>query len=149
MGKRYVSTRTCVLGVGLRFRPLQDVLDWTISGQGPTANATPICLADAVDREAERLSKHRHTWSSRVEFLFFMLGFVVGVGNLWRFLPVRAVRRGAFVLVYLCCLAMVAAPLFFYEMVLGQATQRGPSGALKIVHPWTQISAFTLCAWWW
>ena len=105
-------------------------------------HAFPTSFPGAVDPEAH-VQKHRHTWQSRVEFVFFTLGFVVGIGNLWRF-PYLCGRYGggAFVFVYLCCLVLVAAPLWFYECVLGQATQRGPPGALKMVHPWSHNLCF-------
>ena len=60
-------------------------------------------------------------WSSRLAFILVSIGATVGLGNLWRF-PFAAGESGAgaFVLVYLLAVFIIAAPLFMAETLIGR-----------------------------
>ena len=52
------------------------------------------------------------TWSSGLTFILAAVGAAVGLGNIWKFPYVAGVSGGgAFVLVYLLCVAVVAIPV--------------------------------------
>ena len=52
-----------------------------------------------------------HTWSSGFTFILAAVGAAVGLGNIWKFPFVAGVSGGgAFVLVYLLCVAFVSKP---------------------------------------
>ncbi len=61
-------------------------------------------------------------WSSRTAFLLAAIGAAVGLGNIWRF-PTLAGENGggAFVLVYILCVALIGAPMILAEVLLGRA----------------------------
>jgi NSS family neurotransmitter:Na+ symporter len=61
------------------------------------------------------------SWSSRLTFLFATIGFSVGLGNIWRF-PYLAGESGggAFVLIYLICVALIGLPIVVAELSLGR-----------------------------
>ncbi|WP_022696531.1 sodium-dependent transporter [Euryhalocaulis caribicus] len=63
---------------------------------------------------------HEH-WSSRFAFLMAAIGSSVGLGNFWRF-PFTAGENGggAFIIIYLFCVALVAFPALVAEYVLGR-----------------------------
>ena len=107
------------------------------------AFSTDVVPGFAGATDDDELQRTRPEWKSRTQFFMFLLGYAIGIGNLWRF-PYLCGRYGggAFVVVYLCCLTLVAAPLFFYEMVIGQTAQLGPVGALAMVHPWVKNVAY-------
>lgn len=68
-------------------------------------------------------------WSSRTAFMLAAIGAAVGLGNIWRF-PTLAGENGggAFVLVYILCVALIGMPLVLVEIMLGR-TGRGHADA--------------------
>ncbi len=70
-------------------------------------------------------------WSSRLVFLLAAVGFAVGLGNIWRFPYLAGVNGGgAFVLIYVLCVALVATPIIMAELVIGRRGRMTPVGAL-------------------
>lgn len=65
-------------------------------------------------------SDGRENLTSRA-YIFALLGYAIGIGNVWRF-PYVIARNGggAAVVAYLICAVFVAWPLFIYELILGQ-----------------------------
>lgn len=54
-------------------------------------------------------------------YLFALIGYAIGIGNVWRFPYVVAQNGGGAALVaYIVCAVLVACPLFLYEMIMGQ-----------------------------
>jgi NSS family neurotransmitter:Na+ symporter len=74
----------------------------------------------------------RESWASRKGFLLAAVGSAVGLGNLWKF-PYIAWDNGggAFVLVYLVCIALVGLPIMVAEILIGRSTQLSPVGAFR------------------
>jgi len=66
-------------------------------------------------------------WSSRTAFILAATGSAVGLGNIWRF-PYLASDNGggAFVLVYLMCIAFVGLPILIAEIMIGRHGRRSP-----------------------
>ncbi|XP_067652262.1 sodium- and chloride-dependent glycine transporter 2-like [Haliotis asinina] len=66
-------------------------------------------------------------WSNQFQSTLAMLGFSVGMGNLWRF-PYVCQRNGggAFLIPYIIFVVFLSMPLFFLEVALGQFSSRGP-----------------------
>ncbi len=60
-------------------------------------------------------------WSSRTAFVLAAIGAAVGLGNIWRF-PTLAGENGggAFVLVYVLCVALIGMPMVLTEILLGR-----------------------------
>jgi NSS family neurotransmitter:Na+ symporter len=73
-------------------------------------------------------------WSSRLAFILAATGSAVGLGNIWR-VPYMASDNGggAFVLVYLACVALVALPILFAELAIGRRGRRSPINTLADV----------------
>lgn len=60
-------------------------------------------------------------WSSRFAFLMASVGVAVGLGNLWRFpFQTGANGGGAFVIIYLVCVALIAWPILMGEIAIGR-----------------------------
>lgn len=73
----------------------------------------------------------RDHWSSRFGFVLAAAGSAIGLGNLWKFPYITWDNRGgAFVLVYLVCIAAVGAPIMIAEILVGRRTQKSVVGGL-------------------
>lgn len=71
-------------------------------------------------------------WSSRWVFVLAATGSAVGLGNIWRFPYVTGENGGgAFVLVYLACVALVGLPIMASEILLGRRGRRSPIIAMR------------------
>ena len=95
----------------------------------------------------------RGHWSSNVGFVLAATGSAIGLGNLWKFPFITWENEGgAFVLVYLICIAAVGLPIMMAELLIGRRSQRSAVGALKeaagplwgIVGGWGVLAAFIL-----
>lgn len=81
----------------------------------------------------------RGEWSSQLGFVLAAAGSAIGLGNIWRFPYVAGESGGgAFVLVYLICVAFIALPVMLLEISLGRATQKNPVGAFLAIRPGTK-----------
>ena len=73
-------------------------------------------------------------WSTRFGFLMASVGFAVGLGNIWRFPYVTGENGGgAFVLVYLICVVVIALPILIAEILVGRRGRADPAGAMATV----------------
>ena len=70
------------------------------------------------------------TWSSRARFILATTGFSVGLGNIWRF-PYLAGENGggAFVVIYVLCVAAIGGPIVVAELALGRQGRGTPVAA--------------------
>jgi len=65
-------------------------------------------------------------------FVLAATGSAVGLGNIWRFPYVTSENGGgAFVLVYLACIAVVGLPILFSEIVVGRRGRMSPINSIK------------------
>lgn len=72
-------------------------------------------------------------WSSKLAFLLAAIGAAVGIGNIWRFPYLTGTSGGgAFVLIYVACVAVVALPLLIAELTLGRRAGLGPPHAMRV-----------------
>jgi len=74
--------------------------------------------------------KSRDAWSSRWGFVLAAAGSAVGLGNLWKFPYITWNNRGgAFVLVYLACIAVIGLPVMLSEIMVGRRSRQSPAAA--------------------
>ena len=66
-------------------------------------------------------------WSSRWIFILAATGSAVGLGNIWKF-PYMAGENGggAFVLIYLLCIALMGIPIMMAEVMVGRRGRQSP-----------------------
>ncbi|KAL4217326.1 hypothetical protein ACF0H5_023777 [Mactra antiquata] len=76
---------------------------------------------------AEIEEKQRANWGNHIEFILTLVGFAVGLGNVWRF-PFLCFKNGggAFLIPYFICLVIMGLPLFYLELCFGQFASLGP-----------------------
>ena len=78
----------------------------------------------------QKVSQHG-MWSSRLAFILAASGSAVGLGNIWRF-PYLASDNGggAFVLLYLGCIALCGLPVLIAEIMIGREGRKSPVNAI-------------------
>jgi NSS family neurotransmitter:Na+ symporter len=70
-------------------------------------------------------------WRSRWTFILAAAGSAVGLGNIWKFPYITGENGGgAFVLVYLLCIALVGLPIMLAETLLGKRAKMSPINAM-------------------
>ncbi len=80
----------------------------------------------------------RGLWGSRLGFILAASGSAVGLGNVWKFPYVTGQNGGgAFVLIYLICIAVVGLPIMLAEFTIGRRTGLNPVGAFRKLAPGT------------
>jgi len=66
-------------------------------------------------------------WSSRWAFILAATGSAVGLGNIWKFPYIAGENGGgAFVLVYLLCIAVIGVPIMMAEIMIGRRGRQSP-----------------------
>jgi len=66
-------------------------------------------------------------WSGRLAFILAATGSAVGLGNIWKFPYIAGENGGgAFVLVYLICIALIGVPIMMAEILLGRRGRQNP-----------------------
>ncbi|MCC5867833.1 MAG: sodium-dependent transporter [Gammaproteobacteria bacterium] len=74
------------------------------------------------------------SWSSKLAFILAAVGAAVGLGNIWKFPYVAGVSGGgAFVLVYVGCVLLIAIPVLIGELLVGRRGRRSPPQAMRVV----------------
>ncbi|XP_069130115.1 LOW QUALITY PROTEIN: uncharacterized protein [Argopecten irradians] len=91
-------------------------------------------LDSGDNEEPDEDSNYRGNWSSRLDFVLSCLGYVVGLGNVWRF-PYLVYKNGggAFFIPYAIMLVFCGVPLVYLELAFGQYASLGPITVWKAV----------------
>ena len=80
---------------------------------------------------SERISIHGQ-WSSRLIFILAATGSAVGLGNIWKFPYITGENGGgAFVVIYLLCIALVGIPIMIAEVLLGRRGRQSPINTMR------------------
>ncbi|MET0051059.1 MAG: sodium-dependent transporter [Candidatus Thiodiazotropha sp.] len=96
----------------------------------------------------ERQSIHGQ-WSSRLVFILAATGSAVGLGNIWKFPYITGENGGgAFVVIYLLCIAVVGIPVMMAEVMLGRRGRQSPINTMTMLSEEEQASkAWSLVGW--
>lgn len=71
-------------------------------------------------------------WSSHWAFILAATGAAVGLGNIWKFPYIAGENGGgAFVLMYLVCIALIGFPLLVAEITIGRRGRQNPAAAIR------------------
>lgn len=84
-----------------------------------------------VTMTIQRTSIHGQ-WSSKLAFILAATGSAVGLGNVWKFPYITGENGGgAFVLVYLVCIALIGIPIMMSEVMLGRRGRQSPINTMR------------------
>jgi NSS family neurotransmitter:Na+ symporter len=73
-------------------------------------------------------------WSSRWLCVLAAAGSAVGLGNIWKFPYIAGENGGgAFVLIYLVCIALVGIPIMISEVLMGREGRSSPIHTMRIL----------------
>jgi len=71
-------------------------------------------------------------WSSPLVFVLAAAGSAIGLGNVWRFSYLAGENGGgAFVLIYIACVTLVALPILMGEILIGRHGGRSPISTMR------------------
>jgi len=80
----------------------------------------------------------RDSFTSKLGIIAAVAGSAVGLGNIWKFPYITGMfGGGAFVLVYLICIALIGLPVVLSEFVIGRKAQKNAIGSFKKLAPGT------------
>ncbi|XP_048576904.1 sodium-dependent neutral amino acid transporter B(0)AT3-like isoform X2 [Nematostella vectensis] len=93
---------------------------------------------DYQQRKAKfKHANKRERWNNRTEFLLTLVGYTIGLGNVWRFPHLCHKNGGAsFLIPYGIMLAVEGIPLYYMELCIGQRMRKGSIGV------WNEISPY-------
>ena len=88
-------------------------------------------------------------WSSRMAFILAATGSAVGLGNIWKFPYITGeYGGGAFVIVYLLCIALVGLPIMIAEILLGRRGRQSPMNTMReLAHEAGRNSIWSWLGW--
>ena len=86
----------------------------------------------------------RASFGTRMGAIAATVGSAVGLGTIWRF-PYEAGQNGggAYILVYVICVALLGVPVMLSEFVIGRSTHKNMKGALRQLSPGSSVYRFT------
>ncbi|XP_076656020.1 sodium- and chloride-dependent glycine transporter 1 [Halictus rubicundus] len=98
----------------------------------PNDDKYSVANSQAPLQSSEEEHPERGTWTGKFDFLLSLLGYSVGLGNVWRF-PYLCYSNGggAFLIPFTIMLIIAGLPLMFMELSLGQYASLGPVAAYK------------------
>jgi NSS family neurotransmitter:Na+ symporter len=71
-------------------------------------------------------------WSGRLAFILAATGSAVGLGNVWKFPYIAGENGGgAFVLIYLACIAIIGIPIMMAEVLIGRRGRQSPVNTMR------------------
>ncbi len=115
-------------------------------------------LQEPLPMAASKQSSHasgskdvsRHgMWSSRWLFVLAAAGSAVGLGNIWKFPYIAGENGGgAFVLVYLACVAAVGIPIMMAEVLMGREGRHSPINSMRNLVRASDASKFWVLIGW-
>jgi NSS family neurotransmitter:Na+ symporter len=80
---------------------------------------------------SQRKSIHGQ-WSGRLAFILAATGSAVGLGNIWKFPYITGENGGgAFVMVYLLCIAVIGLPIMMAEVLIGRRGRQSPINTMR------------------
>ncbi|XP_077980097.1 sodium- and chloride-dependent GABA transporter 1-like [Glandiceps talaboti] len=86
------------------------------------------------DDEKSGEEEDRGGWDSKADFILAVIGYAVGLGNIWRF-PYLCYKNGGgvFLIPYTICLVLLGIPMFYLEIGFGQYLQVGGLSVWEVV----------------
>ncbi|XP_060232069.1 orphan sodium- and chloride-dependent neurotransmitter transporter NTT5 [Meriones unguiculatus] len=122
----------------------------------PIEEATVTIVTQESSEDMTKINKEdsddftpRPLWSSKVEYILALMGYLMNPGRLWRFVS-RCLHKGGcnFLIAYILLLLCVGIPLLFLEMAVGQRAQQSSMDLWKTLGPWfggIGYSMFLVC----
>ena len=109
--------------------------------RSPSSNQSNIKVQitppqDSLNFTNQEAEEERVQWDSPMQFFMTILGFCVGLGNIWRF-PYLCQKNGggAFVIPFLLMMLLEGMPLLLLELGIGQKMRTGSFGVWNRVNP--------------
>ena len=84
-----------------------------------------------VEAVTGTIRQPHQTWSNWPTFIMAVAGSAVGLGNIWKFPYITGENGGgAFVIVYLVCIAAIGLPVMIAEIMLGRRGRLSPVNSM-------------------
>ncbi|XP_050417804.1 sodium- and chloride-dependent glycine transporter 1 isoform X2 [Patella vulgata] len=106
---------------------VQEMKDFENPEPQSKIDETSLTGSMSSDASSDDFKTERGNWKGKMDFLLSLIGYAVGLGNIWRF-PYLCYRSGggAFLIPYLFFMVVCGMPLFFMEIAYGQFASLSP-----------------------
>ncbi|CAM2712471.1 unnamed protein product [Rotaria socialis] len=100
---------------------ITDDIDSISRRTGTTEQLVVVKKSSSALLTQQSSSIPRDLWTNKIEFLLSVIGYVVDLGNVWRF-PYTCYKNGggAFLIPYMIFLCILGIPMLYLELFLGQ-----------------------------
>lgn len=112
----------------------------------PNGSSDDLHNQESTTIKNDVVENERPAWENKIQCFLSIIGFCVGLGNIWRF-PYLCQQNGggAFLIPYAIFLVLEGVPLFLIELGMGQKFRKASLGAWKTVHPWSAGIGLASC----
>ncbi len=135
---------------GKKSAPLLSQDDKLLKIATPDKNGSKMTNQPQSSTSSSSTSRSIHgQWSSKTAFILAATGSAVGLGNIWKFPYITGENGGGtFVLVYLCCIALIGIPIMMAEIMLGRRGKQSPINTMRTLARAEGRSPVWVCLGW-
>jgi SNF family Na+-dependent transporter len=119
--------------------PIEKINDYKTKAEVPSdflvVKEGDVAISPLEEMLQDQPEGPKHEYKS-TEYVFALIGYAIGIGNVWRFPYVIAQNGGAAALfAYIVCAVLVAVPIFLYEMIAGQHVRLSTIRCYEAIRP--------------
>jgi len=112
--------------------------NFSSDGEGSGSGHNDLAYERSPINECHSATSYtRPRWNGRADFILTLIGYTIGLGNVWKFPSLCQQNGGAsFLIPYFIMLIAEGIPLYYMELCIGQRLRKGSSGVWHAISPY-------------